>query len=342
MHWEGLNLPEQLVWNQDTLSATYGQFTYAAFDRGLARAVGNGLRRTLLSSLKGAAVTTLRIEGVLHEYSTIPGVYEDVAEIILNVKKLALKPYTETPKRMSIHVSNPTVQMREIFARDIQTEPDLEVLNPELHLAYLDKNGRLDMDLDVEVGRGFVTSEFHKYEGQAIGVLPIDSDFTPIKRVAFDVLPIEGSPDNAQTQLIMEVWTNGSLNPMDAVAFAAKLFKDHVQVFANFREEFEEIEPKIDEETQKINEYLAMNVDDLELSVRSSNCLKNANIRTVSDLVQKTEADLLKTRNFGKKSLNEIKGILADMNLALGMKLEELPLEKPKQKAARKSKVTAA
>lgn len=342
MHWEGLNLPEQLSWNQETLSSTYGQFSFAPFERGLARTIGNGLRRSLLSSLKGAAVTALRIEGVLHEYSTIPGVFEDVAEIILNVKKLALKTHTETPKRMSIHVSNPTSRMRKVTARDIQTDPDLEVLNTDLHLAYLDKNGRLDMEMDVEVGRGFVTSEFHKWDDQAIGVLPIDSDFNPIKKVSFKVIPLDEQNEDAFSQLQMNIWTNGSITPPDAVSYAAKIFKDQVQVFSSFREEFEETEPRIDEETQKIHEYLAMNVDDLELSVRSSNCLKNANIRTVADLVQKTEADLLKTRNFGKKSLNEIKSILADMNLTLGMKLEDLPFEKAKTKSSRKAKAAAA
>lgn len=338
MHWEGFNIPEHIRWNEETLSSTYGQFTYAPFERGLARCIGNGLRRSLLSSLKGAAVTTLRIEGVLHEYSTIPGVLEDVAELILNIKSLALKMHTETPKKMTLHVANPLPRMRDIKAGDIQPDPDIEVLNPELHLAYLDKNGRLDMEMEVEVGRGFVTSEFHKHEEQAIGVLPIDSDFNPVTRVSFEVVPANDQEQDARSRLVMNVWTNGSISPPDAVAHASKIFKDQVQVFSTFREEFEEVEPKVDEETEKINEYLSMNVDDLELSVRSSNCLKNANIRTVAELVQKTETDLLKTRNFGKKSLNEIKTILAEMNLSLGMKLEDFPGDKPKQKSSRKAK----
>lgn len=338
MHWEGLNVPEQIVWNQETLSSTYGQFTFAPFEQGLARNIGNGLRRSLLSSLKGAAVTTLRIEGVLHEYSTIPGVREDVAELILNIKKLALKMNTETPKKMSLHVANPTQRMRQIKAQDIQTDPDLYVLNPDLHLAYLDKNGRLDLEMNVEIGRGFVMGEFHKYEDQPIGVLPIDSDFNPVRKVAFDVLPIGTEGAETLDKLVMEVWTNGSICPEDAVAYAAKIFKDQVQVFSMFREEFEETEPKVDEEAEKMNEYLSMNVDELELSVRSSNCLKNANIRTVVELVQKTEGDLLKTRNFGKKSLNEIKTLLADMNLTLGMKVDNLPIEKGKGKTSRKTK----
>jgi DNA-directed RNA polymerase subunit alpha len=338
MHREGLNVPERITWNQETLSSTYGKFTFAPFEPGLARSVGNGLRRSLLSSLKGAAVTTLRVEGVLHEYSTIPGVREDVAELILNIKKLALKMNSETPKKMSLHVANPTQRMRQIRAQDIQTDPDVYVLNPEMHLAYLDKNGRLDMEMDVAIGRGFVTGEFHKHEDQPIGVLPIDSNFNPVTKVAFDVIPTEGEQNDTLDELVMEIWTNGSISPEDAVAHAAKIFKDQVQVFSMFREEFEEAEPKVDEEAEKMNEYLSMNVDELELSVRSSNCLKNANIRTVVELVQKTEADLLKTRNFGKKSLNEIKGLLADMNLTLGMKLENLPVEKGKNKGSRKAK----
>lgn len=338
MHWEGLNIPDQVIWDEETLSSTYGQFTFLPFERGLARTLGNGLRRVLLSSLKGAIVTTLRIEGVLHEFSTIPGVLEDVAELILNIKKLALKMSVETTKKIALHVANPTTEMREITAGDIQTDADIVVLNPELHLAYLDKYARLDIEMEVEVGRGYVTSEFHKKEDQAIGVLPIDSDFNPIKKVAFTILPLDENGEEPLSKLIMEIWTNGSITPPDAVAHAAKIFKDQTQVFSTFREEFEEIEPRVDEETEKINEYLLMNVDDLELSVRSSNCLKNANIRTVAELVQKTEADLLKTRNFGKKSLNEIKTILADMNLTLAMKVDNLPIEKNKPKTSRKAK----
>lgn len=339
MHWKGLNIPDQVRWNENTLSATYGQFTFAPFERGLARVVGNGLRRALLSSLKGAAITTLRIEGVLHEFSTISGVYEDVAELILNMKKLAFKMSVETTKKLTVHVTNPTSQMREVTAADIQTDADVEILNPERHLAYLDKQGSLDMEMEVEIGRGFVTGEYHKTEEQPIGVLPIDSDFNPIKKVAFDVQPVEDKTQPVPLdQLIMEVWTNGSIAPVDAVANASKIFKDQILVFSTFREEFEETAPKVDEEAEQINKYLLMNVDELELSVRSSNCLKNANIRTVADLVQKTDAELLKTRNFGKKSLNEIKTILAEMNLSLGLKLENIPVEKPKTRASRKAK----
>ena len=338
MHWEGVAIPEDVIWDEETLSSSYGQFTWAPFERGLARGIGNGLRRSLLSALKGAAVTTLRVEGVLHEYSTIPGVREDVTELILNIKRLELRMNTETPKKMALHVANLLPRMRAIKAQDIQTDPDITILNPDLHLAYLDKNGRLDMEMEVEVGRGFLTGEFHKHEDQPIGVLPIDSDFNPVKKVAFDVVPVEESPGKAVDQLMMEVWTDGSITPEDAVAHAAKIFKDQVQVFSTFREEFEDTEPKVDEEAEKMNEYLAMNVDELELSVRSSNCLKNANIRTVAELVQKTEGDLLKTRNFGKKSLNEIKTLLADMNMTLGMKLEHTPAEKGKNKSSRKAK----
>ncbi|PIE32263.1 DNA-directed RNA polymerase subunit alpha [candidate division KSB3 bacterium] len=337
MHWQGFTIPDQVKWDEVTLSATYGQFSYAPFERGLARVVGNGLRRLLLSTLKGAAVTTLRIEGVLHEYSTIPGVLEDVAQIILHVKKLAIKMPNENPRKMTLHVTNPLFDMREITAGDIQTDPDVEILNGDMHLAYLDKYGRLDMEMDVEVDRGYVVGDLHKTEDQAIGVLPIDSNFNPVEKVAFQVVPLE--PENPQTlnKLVMEVWTNGSVEPKDAVAHAAKIFKDQLVVFTNFREEFEEAEPKVDEEAEKRNEYLAMNVDELELSVRSNNCLKNANIRTVAELVQKTEADLLKTRNFGKKSLNEIKAILAEMKLSLGMKLDDTPVEKSKTRG-RKAK----
>ncbi len=346
MHIQELHIPEKVEWNRETLTSTYGQFTYQPFERTTARLIGNALRRSLLSSLKGAAVTRLKIEGVLHEYSTIPGVLEDVAQLILHVKKLAIKMNSETPRKMSLHVVNPLTDMREITAGDIQTDADVEVLNKDLHLAYLDKHGRLDMEMDIEVGRGFLLSDLHKIdmsrtdyyykEELPIGVLVIDSDFNPVHKVAFEVIPTGGED---LSKLVMDVWTNGSIAPQDAVAHAAKIFKDQLSVFTNFREEFEDTEPRVDEEEEKRNEYLSMSVEELELSVRSNNCLKNANIRTVSELVQKTEMDLLKTRNFGKKSLNEIKGLLSDMNLSLGMKLDEAPAEKPR---GRRKKAAAA
>ncbi|PID56117.1 DNA-directed RNA polymerase subunit alpha [candidate division KSB3 bacterium] len=337
MQWEGFNIPEQVTWDEQTLSETYGKFSYSPFERSLAKVVGNGLRRSLLSSLKGAAITRVRIEGVLHEYSTIPGVQEDVTRLFLNMKKLAIKMSSETPKRMSLHVTNPFQEMREITAGDIQTDADVDVLNKDMHIAYLDRQGRLDMEMEVEAGRGYTISDEHKTEEQAIGILTIDSDFNPVKQVAFKVLTLEPGDPLSPGKLVMEVWTNGSVTPPDAVAHAAKIFKDQVMVFTHFREEFEDVEAKVDEEEEKRNEFLAMNVDDLELSVRSSNCLKNANIRSVAELVQKTEAELLKTRNFGKKSLNEIKVTLSDMGLALGMKLDDGVLEKPRAKG-RKTK----
>ena len=340
MHWQGLNIPEQVKWDEETLTSTYGKCTYAPFERGLARLIGNGLRRVLLSSLKGAAVTTLRIEGVLHEFSTIPGVWEDVAEIILNIKKLAIKMDTESPRKMTLHVVNPLYEMREITAGDIQTDPDVEILEPDAHLAYLDRHGRLDMEMEVEVSRGYVVAEMHKSEEQAIGVLPIDSNFNPIRNVSLEILPTEPHNPDTLWQLVLEILTNGSITPPDALGSAAKIFKDQLAVFTNFREEFEEIEPKVDEEEEKRNQYLSMSVDELELSVRSSNCLKNANIRTVSELVQKTETELLKTRNFGKKSLNEIRTILGDMNLSLGMKFDLSSGEKTKTRT-RKTKTAA-
>jgi DNA-directed RNA polymerase subunit alpha len=319
-------------------SRSFGKFSIGPLESGYGITLGNALRRVLLSSLDGAAVTSIRVSGVHHEFSDIPNVREDMTAMILNIKQLALKMNTETPKKMSLHVANPTQRMRQIRAQDIQTDPDVYVLNPDLHLAHLDKNGRLDMEMEVEIGRGFVTGEFHKDEDQPIGVLPIDSDFNPVTKVAFDVVPADTEEAAPLDALVMEVWTNGSVAPEDAVAHAAKIFKDQVLVFSMFREEFEEAEPKVDQEAEKMNEYLSMNVDELELSVRSSNCLKNANIRTVVELVQKTEGDLLKTRNFGKKSLNEIKGLLADMSLTLGMKIDALPTEKGKTKASRKTK----
>ena len=324
MHWEGFAIPEHVIWNEETLSPTYGQFICTPFERGLGRSIGNGLRRSLLSSLKGAAVTTLRIEGVLHEYSTIPGVREDVTELILNVKKLEIEMNTETPKKMSLHVANPTPRMRAIKAQDIQTDPDITILNPDLHVAYLDKNGRLDMEMEVEIGRGFLTGEFHKHEDQPIGVLPIDSDFNPIKKVAFDVVPMEEPSGKTVDQLMMEVWTDGSIQPADAVAYGAKILKEQMTPFINFDEDAipEPKKKEVENETPQFNDNLYRSVDELELSVRSANCLKNASIHKIYQLVSKSEAEMLKTKNFGRKSLNEIKEVLGEMDLSLGMKLE--------------------
>lgn len=342
MHWKGIQKPKELKCDYETLTETYGRFYAEPFERGFGVTVGNPLRRILLSSLRGIAVTSVKIEGVLHEFSTIPGVVEDVSEIILNLKELILKPRSDNldyPRKLYLKVSNTLPESREVKAGDIQKDPDIEILNPELHIATLGKEASLDMEMEVQLGRGYVPSEFNKREDQPIGVLPIDSVFTPIRKVTYD---IEASRVGGRTdydKLIMEVWTNGTISPADAMANAAKILKDQLTIFINFEEEPEIEEKELDEEEEKFNENLLKSIDELELSVRSSNCLNNANIRTIGELVQKTEAELLKTRNFGKKSLNEIKSILAEMGLSLGMKLDNFP---PKNKGASKKKSAKA
>jgi DNA-directed RNA polymerase subunit alpha len=338
MHWKGIQKPKELKCDYDTLTGTYGRFYAEPFERGFGITIGNSLRRILLASLRGIAVTSIKIEGVLHEFSTMPGVVEDVSEIILNIKELILKSKSDNldyPRKLHLKVSNTSSDGKEVVARDIQGDSEIEVLNPDLHLATLGKEASLDIEMEVQLGRGYVSSEQNKREDQPIGVLPIDSVFTPIKKVTYDVEASRVGGRTDYDKLILEVWTNGTLSPADAVAHAAKILKDQLAIFINFEEEPEIEEKEVDEEEEKFNENLLKSIDELELSVRSSNCLNNANIRTIGELVQKTEAELLKTRNFGKKSLNEIKSILAEMGLSLGMKLENFP---PKNKGASKKK----
>jgi DNA-directed RNA polymerase subunit alpha len=338
MHWKGIQKPKELKCDYETLTGTYGRFYAEPFERGFGITIGNSLRRILLASLRGVAVTSVKIEGVLHEFSTIPGVVEDVSEIILNVKELILKPRSddlEYPRKLYLKVSNSSSESKEVTAKDIQGDPDIEILNPDLHIATLSKEGSLDMEMEVQLGRGYVPSELNKREDQPIGVIPIDSVFSPIKKVTYDIDASRIGGRTDYDKLTLEVWTNGTISPADAIAHAAKILKDQLNIFINFEEEPEVEEKEVDEEEEKFNENLLKSIDELELSVRSSNCLNSANIRTIGELVQKTEAELLKTRNFGKKSLNEIKSILAEMGLSLGMKLENFP---PKNKTTSKKK----
>jgi DNA-directed RNA polymerase subunit alpha len=312
-------VPMRVEADKETLSETYGKFTAEPFERGFGTTIGNSLRRVLLSSLPGAAVTTVRIEGVLHEFSTIPGVTEDVTGIVLNVKSLRLKLHTDKPKTIRLRKKGPG----EAKASDIIPDADVTILNRDLHLATLDKEATLDMEMAVKPGRGYVPAERNKEEGLPIGVIAVDSIYSPIKRVNFQVENARVGRVTDYDKLTLEIWTDGSIEPQDALSSAAGVLREHLDIFIR-PEDLGEVKPEArrEEERREINRNLFRSVNELELSVRAANCLKNANIKTIADLVQKTEMEMLKTKNFGKKSLNEIKEILAEMGLSLGMKIE--------------------
>ncbi|HJT20400.1 MAG TPA: DNA-directed RNA polymerase subunit alpha [Nitrospira sp.] len=315
-------IPLRVEVDKETLSPTFGRFTTEAFERGFGTTVGNALRRVLLSSLTGAAVATVKIEGVLHEFSTIPGVTEDVTSIILNVKGLRLALHTDKPKTIRLKKKGPG----EAKGSDIVHDADITILTPNLHIATLDKDATLDMEMTVKHGRGYVPAERNKEEGLPIGVIAIDSIFSPIKRVNFQVENARVGRMTDYDKLTLEIWTDGTISPRDALSTAAGILRDHVDIFINPEARVEgRGELTGDEAQREINKNLFRSVNELELSVRAANCLKNANIKTIADLVQKTEAEMLKTKNFGKKSLNEIKEILTEMGLGLGVKLESLP-----------------
>lgn len=313
-------MPKKIECDKENLTGTYGKFVAEPFERGFGITLGNSLRRVLLSSLEGAAVTAVKIEGVYHEFSTMPGVMEDTSDVLLNLKGLRLKVHSQGQKTMRLQVKGP----KEVKAADINTGSDIEILNPDLHIATLNKEGKLDMEMSVATGAGYVPAEENVVEVLP-QMIPVDAVFSPIRRVNFNVEKTRVGQSTDYDRLILEVWTDGSVTPEDAVGIAAKVLKDHLQVFINFEEKVPE-EPVVDEGKIAMARNLKRSVDELELSVRSYNCLKNADIRSIADLVQRTDAEMLKTRNFGRKSLNEIKEILAEMDLHLGMKLEELDL----------------
>jgi DNA-directed RNA polymerase subunit alpha len=318
MMLDNFQRPKRIEIDQSSLSDTYGRFIAEPFERGLGVTIGNALRRILLSSLTGAAVTAVKVQGVFHEFSTIPGVLEDTTEIILNIKELILKMHSERPRQLVLRASGPG----EVHAQNITTDADVEILNPGLHIATLNKEATLDITMNVQLGRGYVPAERHAQDIVDPQVMPIDAIFSPIRKVAFHVESTRVGQSTDYDRLILEVHTNGSIRPEEAVAQAARILKDHLQIFITFHEEPISETSEVNEEQQRLFENLNRSVDELELSVRSYNCLKNANIRTIGELVQKNESEMLKTRNFGRKSLNEIKEILASMGLSLGMDLE--------------------
>ena len=327
MLWKGFQKPKRLEADRDTATDHYGRFSAQPFERGFATTVGNALRRVLLSSIEGAAVTAVRVEGVLHEFSPIPGAMEDTTDLILNLKRVPLKMHVDHPKALTLRTSEPG----EVRAKHITPDADIEVLDPEAYVATLGAGSTLAVELRVKHGRGYVSADKNFDEDLSIGWIPLDSVHSPVKKVNYFVEQARVGQATDYEKLTLEVWTNGAVSPRDAVGLAAKLMKDHLQIFINLEEEDEEEgEPSVpvevsDEEKGALYERLGKSVDEMELSVRSYNCLKNANIRTIGELVQKTEVEMLKTKNFGRKSLNEIKEILHEMGLGLGMRLDNFP-----------------
>ncbi|MDY0291301.1 MAG: DNA-directed RNA polymerase subunit alpha [Desulfuromonadaceae bacterium] len=320
-NWRDLIKPKQLQVDSRTLTESYGKFTAEPFERGFGITVGNSLRRILLSSLQGAAIVSVRIKGVLHEFSTIPGVTEDVTDIILNLKSVLIRLEGDESRNVRIVKKG----AGEITAGDIITDSNVEILNPEQHIATCVKEADVEIDMVVSMGKGYVTADSNRDEKAPVGTIPIDAIFSPIKKVSYAVTNARVGQITDYDKLILEVWTDGSVLPEDSIAYAAKILKEHLQIFINFDEDQIPDEEPEEEEVPKINENLYRSVEELELSVRSANCLKNINISLIGELVQKTEAEMLKTQNFGRKSLNEIKDILAEMGLTLGMKLDNFP-----------------
>ncbi|RMF74908.1 MAG: DNA-directed RNA polymerase subunit alpha [Acidobacteria bacterium] len=309
--------PKFLEIEQSSLTDTFGRFVAQPYERGFGVTVGNALRRILLSAIGGAAVTAVKIEGVLHEFSSVPGVTEDVTDIILNLKRIPFRLHLPKVETLRLQAKGPKV----VTAADIELNSNVEVLDPNVVIATLSDEGELEMEFRVKPGRGYVPADQNMDEDLAVGYIPIDSVHSPVRRVNFTVDPARVGRSTEYDRLTLEVWTDGTIGPRDAVAAAAKLLKDHLSIYINFEDRVEEVEEAPETEDDRLREHLDRSIDELELSVRSYNCLKNAGIETVRDLVQMTEAELLKTKNFGRKSLNEIKELLADMKLSLGMRL---------------------
>jgi len=324
--WRDFQLPKRLECDESTYTDTYGKFSAAPFERGYGVTLGNSLRRVLLSSIEGSSVTWVKIQGVEHEFSTIPGVLEDVPEIILNIKSLVLNSRSKIPK--TIYIKENT--KGEVKAKDIEVDETIEIINPDLHIATLTKDTKFNLEMEVARGRGYVPSELNKKEGLPIGVIPIDSIFTPVKKVNFYVENTRVGQRTDYDKLILEIFTNGAISPKDALLYASNILQRHLDIFVNFGQLPEDIEeePEMSKEEIALYEKLRLPISELELSVRSSNCLREAHIKTISDLVKRTEDEMLAFKNFGKKSLLEIKELLAGMGLALGMQVDPKKLKK--------------
>ncbi len=319
MLWRGFQKPKRLAVDTDTLTEKYGRFSAQPFERGFGTTVGNSLRRTLLSSIEGAAVTAVKIEGVLHEFQSIAGVVEDATDIILNLKQIPFKLNGDGPKALYLRADEAGV----ITSGMIEADGDVEILDKDVYIATVSEGGKLDMEMRLKRGRGYVSADKNFDPDLGIGFIPVDSVHSPVRKVNYAVEAARLGQITDYDKLTIEIWTNGTVLPADALGLSAKLMKDHMTIFINFEEEMEHSADGAYDGPAMRNDNLNRSVEELELSVRSYNCLKNANIATIGELIQKTEAEMLKTKNFGRKSLNEIKEILAQMGLSLGMKIDD-------------------
>src|SRR5436189_344305 len=319
MLWKGFQKPKRLIVGSENLSDRYAQFSAQPFERGFGTTIGNALRRVLLSSIEGAAITAVKIEGVLHEFSSIPGVVEDATDIILNLKQIPLKLHGDDPKTVYLKGTLPGVYT----SANIEHDADIEILDKNIYIGSVSEGGVLQIEMRVQNGRGYVSADRNFDEDLGIGYIPVDSVHSPVRKVNYWVEAARLGQVTDYDKLTIEIWTNGSITSQDSLGLAAKLIKDHMQIFIQFEEKPEPVEEPAEVRHDAVAEHLNKSVDELELSVRSYNCLKNANIRTIGELVTKSEAEMLKTKNFGRKSLNEIKEILQSMGLALGMKMDE-------------------
>lgn len=331
-NWSELVRPEEILREDENQDGTYAKFICEPLERGYGTTIGNAMRRVLLASLQGAAFVSVKISGVPHEFATIHGVMEDVTDIILNLKQVRMRMDTDEPQRISLHVD----KKGEVKASDIKANHHIEILNPDLHIATLTEDVPLDMEFEVRMGKGYVPREMHDGLEEEIGLITLDSSFSPVRKVAYTVEDARVGMMTNYDRLIMQVWTDGSITPDEAVAYSAKIIKDQISVFINFDELVSGDLGSGAHDNSELNEHLFKSIDDLELSVRATNCLRSANISTVGELVQKTEADMLRTKNFGRKSLDEIKSVLLNMGLDFGMKDEGF--EKKLQEHKRKQK----
>ena len=320
MLWKGFQRPKRLEYKPGTLTPTYGQFFAQPFERGFGTTIGNALRRVLLSSIEGAAITAVKIEGVLHEFTSLPGVVEDVTDIILNLKRIPLKLNVSHPETIHLRAEG----KQEVKAGQIEHNPNVQILNPEILIASLGEEGRLKMEMRVKPGRGYVTADRNLDADLEIGYIPLDSAHSPVRKMNYQVEAARLGQATDFDRLSLEIWTNGATSPQDAIGLASKLIMDHLTIFIHFEEVGAFEDESGSKEMDRLTENLNRSVEELELSVRSYNCLRAADIRTIADLVQKSEAEMLKTKNFGRKSLNEIREILGELGLSLGMSVEEL------------------
>lgn len=335
MRLKDFQMPRKLIYDEESSSDTYSKFMAEPFEKGYGHTIGNSIRRILLSSLEGAAVTGVKIKGVMHEFSTIPGVVEDVTQIILNLKSLRFKLYSEGPERIYLKAT----KKGEVTAKDIELNSNIEILNPSTHIATLDKDTNLEMEIEISKGRGYLPAERNPRANQELGVISVDAIFTPVLRVNYNVENARVGRSIDYDRLILEIWTDGSVKPVDSLAYAAKILKDSLNIFIGFEEQPEEEEkpPEKDKTEEALESVLALPVNIIELTVRSINCLNRAKIKIIEDLVKQTEDKLLGFRNFGKKSLNEIKKKITELGkqkgveLSLGMVIPEKSKEKEKK-----------